>query len=113
MTDRSKYAADWHQRWSRTYGAAFQQGTLENGELLAADHMLTERHGMQRFTPQWEAGLEAVLGLDPQVHARPDGGRSVTLSPEEREVARFSNVPESEYARQKLRAIDAGVLPKK
>jgi hypothetical protein len=111
--DRRKYAADWQQRWSRSYGAAFQQGTLEQGELLAADHLLTERHKIPRFSKEWEAGLEAILGLDPDVHQRPDSGRAVTLTPEERDAAKIANVDEQTYARMKLKGQDEGFLPKK
>jgi hypothetical protein len=110
--DRRKYATDWQQRWSRSYGAAFQQGTLEQGELLAADHLLTERHGIPRFSKQWEEGLTAILGLDPDKHEQPDRGRSVTLTPEMREAARISNVPEDVYAKMLLKAQDEGAVKK-
>jgi hypothetical protein len=110
--DRKKYAADWQQRWSRSYGAAFQEGTPEQAELLAADHMLTSRHGIPRFSKQWEEGLTAILGLDPDRHDQPDRGRSVTLSPAQRDAARISNVPEDVYARMLLKAEDEGAIKK-
>jgi phage I-like protein len=106
---------DFDQRWRRALPAAYQQGSIENAQITAASHFLMERHGLQPGDQGFEDGLVAILNLDPDgAQAKPDRvGRSVSLSPEERDAAKIAGISERDYAVQKLKAQDAGVLPKK